>query len=58
MDVLRDVQIIEDELRFKDQELLDKLLAQAARKGKVDNQKVLFLISQREWSTHTGRRSL
>ena len=37
MDVLRDVQIIEDELRFKDQDLLEKLLSQSSRKPKGES---------------------
>ena len=45
MDVLRDVQIIEDELRFKDQEVVDKHLAKAKKSKKVDAHSVgIFMI--------------
>lgn len=36
MNVLRDVQIIEDELRFKDKAQLEKLLSKNSKKPKAD----------------------
>lgn len=36
MNVLRDAQIIEDELRFKDKAQLQKLLAKNSKKPKAD----------------------
>ena len=46
MDVLRDVEIIEDELRFKDQEYVSKQLGKA-KKTKKAKEAVCFLMINR-----------
>lgn len=42
MDILRDIDIIETELRYKDRDHLEKLFSQATRKGKADTKKELL----------------